>query len=88
MVDMLLYSRPGHIALLPALPGAWARSGFVRGVAARGGFEVDPRRRDGRPTEARVHSVGGRTTALAYGGVCRTDTLRRGASVTLKDLAR
>ncbi|KUL47124.1 hypothetical protein ADL12_01420 [Streptomyces regalis] len=84
----LPYSRPGHIELLPALRDPWAGSGFVRGVAARGGFEVDLRRRDGRPTEARIHSVGGRTTTVAYGGVSRTVTMRRGASFTLKDFAR
>lgn len=88
MVEMLLYSRPGHLELLPALPGAWAASGFVRGVAARGGFEVDLRRRDGKPTEARIHSVGGRTTTVAYGDVSRTVTLRPGASLTLRDFAR
>ncbi|MCF1594036.1 glycosyl hydrolase family 95 catalytic domain-containing protein [Streptomyces muensis] len=88
MAEMLLYSRPGHIELLPALPDAWAASGFVTGVAARGGFEVDLRWRDGRPTEVRIHSVGGRTTTVAYGEVSRTVTLRPGASVTLRDLAR
>ncbi|MEY9988835.1 alpha-L-fucosidase 2 [Streptomyces sp. V4I8] len=88
MVEMLLYSRPGHLELLPALPDAWAASGFVKGVAARGGFEVDLRWRDGKPTEARIHSVGGRTTTVAYGGVSRTVTLRPGASLTLRDFAR
>ncbi|MFD0006944.1 glycoside hydrolase N-terminal domain-containing protein [Streptomyces sp. NPDC127178] len=88
MVEMLLYSRPGHVELLPALPDAWADSGHVRGVPVRGGFEVDLRWRDGRPTEARIHSVGGRTTTVAYGDVSRTVTLRPGASVTLKDFAK
>ncbi len=88
MMEMLLYSRPGHIELLPALPDAWAGSGFVEGVAARGGFEVDLRWRDGKPTEARIHSVGGRTTTVVCGEVSRTVTLRPGASVTLRDLTR
>ncbi|WP_217209759.1 glycoside hydrolase family 95-like protein [Streptomyces sp. AC550_RSS872] len=73
---------------LPALPDAWAASGFVKGVAARGGFEVDLRRRDGKPAGVRIHSVGGCTTTVAYGDVSRTVTLRPGASVTLRDLAR
>ncbi|QOV33588.1 glycoside hydrolase N-terminal domain-containing protein [Streptomyces ferrugineus] len=88
MVEMLLYSRPGHIELLPALPDAWATTGFVRGVPARGGFEADLRWRDGKPTEARIHSVGGRTTTVAYGEGSRTVTLRPGASVTLRDFPR
>ncbi|KUN19972.1 hypothetical protein AQJ23_36640 [Streptomyces antibioticus] len=88
MIEMLLYSRPGHIELLPALPGAWAASGSVTGVGARGGFVVDLRWRDGIPIEARIRSVGGRTTTVAFGGTSRTVTLRPGASVTLKDFAR
>ncbi|WP_089102683.1 glycosyl hydrolase family 95 catalytic domain-containing protein [Streptomyces hyaluromycini] len=88
ILEMLLYSRPGHLELLPALPAAWAASGKVTGAGARGGFVVDLSWRDGKPTEARIRSVGGRTTTVAYGGKTRTITLKPGASVTLKDLAR
>ncbi|MEV6765195.1 glycoside hydrolase N-terminal domain-containing protein [Streptomyces sp. NPDC051105] len=88
ILEMLLYSRPGHLELLPALPAAWAASGKVTGAGARGGFVVDLSWRDGKPTEARIRSVGGRTTTVAYGGKSRTVTLKPGASVTLKDLAR
>ncbi|WP_151484438.1 glycosyl hydrolase family 95 catalytic domain-containing protein [Streptomyces albicerus] len=88
MIEMLLYSRPGHLELLPALPDAWAKSGSVTGVGARGGFVVDLRWRDGKPTEARIRSVGGRTTTVAYGDRSRTVTLKPGASVTLRDFAR
>ncbi|MFF4899609.1 glycoside hydrolase N-terminal domain-containing protein [Streptomyces sp. NPDC001068] len=88
IAEMLLYSRPGHLELLPALPDAWAASGRITGAGARGGFVVDLSWRDGRPTEARIRSVGGRTTTVAYGGKTRTITLKPGASVTLKDFAR
>ncbi|MEU2620790.1 glycoside hydrolase N-terminal domain-containing protein [Streptomyces sp. NPDC007157] len=88
ILEMLLYSRPGHLELLPALPAAWAASGKVTGAGARGGFVVDLSWRDGKPTEARIRSVGGRTTTVAYGGKSRTVTLKPGASVTLKDLGR
>ncbi|MEU9387165.1 glycoside hydrolase N-terminal domain-containing protein, partial [Streptomyces sp. NPDC048279] len=85
IAEMLLYSRPGHLELLPALPAAWAASGKITGAGARGGFVVDLSWRDGRPTEARIRSVGGRTTTVAYGGKTRTITLKPGGSVTLKD---
>ncbi|MFC8200140.1 glycoside hydrolase N-terminal domain-containing protein [Streptomyces sp. NPDC057298] len=87
MIEMLVYSRPGRLELLPALPDAWAESGSVTGVGARGGFVVDLRWRDGRPTEVRIRSVGGRTTTVAHGGTSRTVTLKPGASVTLRGLA-
>ncbi|NNN29896.1 glycoside hydrolase family 95 protein [Streptomyces sp. S3(2020)] len=88
MIEMLLYSRPGHVELLPALPGAWAASGSLTGAGARGGFVVDLRWRDGKPTEVRIRSVGGRTTTVAYAGTSRTVALKPGASVTLKDFDR
>ncbi|WP_328476742.1 glycoside hydrolase family 95 protein [Streptomyces sp. NBC_00377] len=88
MTEMLLYSRPGHLELLPALPDAWAASGYVTGLPARGGFVVDLRWRDGRPTSVRLHSTGGRTTTVAHGGTSRTVALRPGESVTLKGLTR
>jgi alpha-L-fucosidase 2 len=88
MLEMLLYSRPGHLELLPALPDAWSASGFLTGAPARGGFVVDLRWADGAPTQVRIRSVGGRTTTVAYGGTSRTVKLKPGQSVTLKDLAR
>ncbi|MFJ9536131.1 glycosyl hydrolase family 95 catalytic domain-containing protein [Streptomyces sp. NPDC101225] len=88
VTEMLLYSRPGHLELLPALPAAWAAAGSVRGVGARGGFVVDLSWRDGKPTEARVRSVGGRTTTVAHGGTTRSVTLEPGGCVTLRDFAR
>ncbi|HEU0276589.1 MAG TPA: glycoside hydrolase N-terminal domain-containing protein [Rhodanobacteraceae bacterium] len=68
MLAMLLYSRPGHIELLPALPRAWS-VGRVTGIGARGGFEVDLAWNNGRPTEVTLRSVGGTRTKVAYRGV-------------------
>ncbi|MFF4351009.1 glycoside hydrolase N-terminal domain-containing protein [Streptomyces sp. NPDC001530] len=88
VIEMLLHSRPGHLELLPALPGAWAKEGSVTGVGARGGFVVDLRWRGGRPTEVEVRSVGGRTTTVTYGDTSREITLAPGASVTLRGFDR
>jgi alpha-L-fucosidase 2 len=82
-LEMLLYSRPGVIELLPALPHAWAAKGSVTGVGARGGFEVDLTWRDGRATRVTVRSVGGTTTEVRSGSWRRTITVRPGQSVTL-----
>ncbi len=83
MLEMLLYSRPGVIDLLPALPSAWP-SGHVTGIGARGGFTVDLTWQDGRVTAAVVRSVGGTETEVRAGTWSRTVRLRRGQSVTLR----
>ncbi|MFF5019849.1 glycoside hydrolase N-terminal domain-containing protein [Streptomyces sp. NPDC001165] len=88
VLEMLLYSRPGHLELLPALPDAWAASGSLTGAGARGGFVVDLRWRDGKPTEVRIRSIGGTMTSVGYAGTSRTVRLKPGESVTLKDFAR
>ncbi len=53
IVEMLLQSHAGEIAILPALPSAWP-SGVVSGLRARGAVEVDIHWDHGRATEVRL----------------------------------
>jgi alpha-L-fucosidase 2 len=83
MLEMLMSSRPGEIVLLPALPDAWAASGSVTGMGARGGFRVDLAWKQGKVTSVTVHSVGGEQTRVRFGAWTKDVSLRRGDAVTL-----
>ncbi|MCL2828770.1 MAG: glycoside hydrolase family 95 protein [Oscillospiraceae bacterium] len=65
VAELLIQSHRGRIDLLPALPGAWP-DGEFRGLAARGGFEVDLIWRNTAPVSARIRSTAGTRCVICY----------------------
>jgi alpha-L-fucosidase 2 len=77
IAEMLMQSRVGEIELLPALPKAWA-SGSVKGLRARGGFDVDVTWNEGKLVQATIRSINGGSTQLRSGSVTREVKLSKG----------
>jgi alpha-L-fucosidase 2 len=68
------------LELLPALPKTWGE-GSVRGLRARGGFEVDLAWKHHQLTTARVRSLSGTPGRIRYGEVARDLSLKKGETL-------
>jgi alpha-L-fucosidase 2 len=65
MVEMLLQSHANEISILPALPDAWP-SGWIKGICARGGFELNIFWLDGKLKRVEILSKLGKDCSLRY----------------------
>jgi alpha-L-fucosidase 2 len=86
IAEMLLQSdvsaSASQITVLPALPKAW-RTGFFKGLRARGGFEVNAFWENGRATRVEIASTLGRRCQLRMGDQSRELDLKAGTKLTV-----
>ncbi|MDA3879249.1 MAG: glycoside hydrolase family 95 protein [Prolixibacteraceae bacterium] len=65
IIEMIMQSHQGYIDLLPALPQNWA-DGKIRGLRARGGFEIDMEWKNSRVTDLKIKSLAGNKLKLHF----------------------
>ncbi|MWB93580.1 glycoside hydrolase family 95 protein [Flavobacterium sp. GA093] len=77
VAEMLVQSDENEIRLLPALPDAW-ETGSVKGICARGGFEIAMEWQNKTLKKVIIFSKTGGTTILISGDKKQTITLKKG----------
>ncbi len=84
IAEMLLQSHTGTIELLPAIPSHW-EEGHVRGLKARGNFEVDIRWENGKLAEAQIKGKKGSRGTVKTGTGTKAFQIPESGIFTLKE---
>ena len=82
VAEMLLQSDEKEIRLLPALPDAWSR-GSVKGLCARGGFEISMTWKDKKLQKQTILSKNGGETTLISGEKSKKIALKKGKQIEI-----
>lgn len=83
IAEMLLQSNNGEVVIMPALPDEWQK-GEVRGLKARGNFEVSIKWKEGKVSLVKVFSGSGNSLNLVYGGQTITMNTEMGSVYLFK----
>ena len=70
------------LQILPALPDAWA-NGEIKGLRARGGFEVDIKWNNGKLQSCKIKSLSGGELKACYNGKIFTTSTETGKIYSL-----
>jgi alpha-L-fucosidase 2 len=82
IAEMLLQSHNDEVHLLPALPKVWSK-GYVKGLCARGGFEVDQQWSEGKLVSCTIRSKLGNHCTVRYEQMVKTFPTEAGKSYSL-----
>ena len=82
VTEMLMQSHMGFIHLLPALPDAW-KTGSVKGLCAKGNFELDINWKDGELDQVAILSKNGGACEVRYKDIVTTVKTTKGKTYKL-----
>jgi alpha-L-fucosidase 2 len=82
VAEMLVQSNENEIRLLPALPDAWD-NGSVKGICARGGFEISMEWDAKTLKKVAIFSKKGGKTTLVSGNIKKAITLKKGQKLEI-----
>jgi alpha-L-fucosidase 2 len=77
VLEMLAQSTDNQIILLPALPDNWT-AGYVKGICARGGFELDMRWEDKKVVFLKILSKSAGRTNIKLGDTMIPLVMKKG----------
>lgn len=83
ITEMLMQSHMGFIHLLPALPDAWDK-GYVKGICAKGGFELEIHWNNGVLEKVVITSKNGSYCNLRYGTSTLSFKTKKGCIYNIK----